>query len=220
MLVFAERYRLGLYNNDLVILDIESDAFSVVSAVAENLSHTAEYKELTDFLMGAFLCYRTPELCPDKDNCETFLEIRWLRPLSDHVHKGLFHRLHSYLITRKCKKIINKGGYLEIQHEIARIKKKSYAKKNGDRLIEHGDIHISKAISFVNLSFNMFNIENPCLVYSVALAYRLITDGIEAKIVIGVRTAPFFSHAWVEVNGNVVGDDPGLRSKLCVIMEI
>ncbi|WP_336296443.1 lasso peptide biosynthesis B2 protein [Cronobacter dublinensis] len=220
MLIFSERYRLALYNHDLVILDIESDAFSVISDVTENISYSSEYMELIHFLADRFLCYSVPELLPSESNYGSFLEIRWLRPLSDYTCKGLLHRLQSYLVIRKCKRLVDKGGYSEIVHEIDRIKKRTRAKAVENQSARYEHSRVSKAISFVNLSFNMFTIENPCLVYSVALASCLLTDGVEARIVIGVRTAPFFSHAWVEVDGKVVGDDPELRSKLCVIMEI
>jgi hypothetical protein len=43
-----------------------------------------------------------------------------------------------------------------------------------------------------------------CLQRAVCTARLLRKQGIVARLVIGYRPAPFFSHAWVEVNGRVV----------------
>jgi hypothetical protein len=51
-----------------------------------------------------------------------------------------------------------------------------------------------------------------CLVRSLVLTRLLASRGIQAKLVIGARTAPeFLAHAWVEHDGNPVLD-PGEES--------
>jgi hypothetical protein len=45
-----------------------------------------------------------------------------------------------------------------------------------------------------------------CLQRSVTLAGLLRKRGINADVVIGVHHSPFRSHAWVEVDGIVIGD--------------
>jgi hypothetical protein len=45
-----------------------------------------------------------------------------------------------------------------------------------------------------------------CLQRSVATAMLLRRHGFPAVLVIGVRVLPFRSHAWVELNGQVVND--------------
>ena len=57
----------------------------------------------------------------------------------------------------------------------------------------------------------------PCLQRSVATARLLRHYGVGAQVVIGCRTAPFASHAWVEVNGRVVNDSSGYQQKLRVL---
>lgn len=56
-----------------------------------------------------------------------------------------------------------------------------------------------------------------CLQRSVAAALLLRKHGIDARLVIGYRSAPFFSHAWVEVEGRVVNDSPGYKAQLQVL---
>ena len=56
-----------------------------------------------------------------------------------------------------------------------------------------------------------------CLQRSVAAAHLLRKAGINGSLVIGYRPAPFFSHAWVEVDGRVVNDSPAYKERLQVL---
>ncbi len=47
---------------------------------------------------------------------------------------------------------------------------------------------------------------NRCLPDSVGLATMLVTNGIAATMVIGVRTAPFASHCWVQIDDVLVNE--------------
>jgi hypothetical protein len=56
-----------------------------------------------------------------------------------------------------------------------------------------------------------------CLQRSVATCLLLSRHGIAGQIVIGVRFAPFKSHAWVEVDGIPVNDRPYMRQIYSVL---
>ncbi len=56
-----------------------------------------------------------------------------------------------------------------------------------------------------------------CLQRSVALARLLRAYAYPAELVIGFRLAPFFSHAWVEVEGRVINGSSALPAKLHVL---
>jgi transglutaminase superfamily protein len=56
-----------------------------------------------------------------------------------------------------------------------------------------------------------------CLERSVVAALLLRQYGISGRLVIGYRPAPFFSHAWVEVDGRVVNDSPAYKERLQVL---
>lgn len=47
-----------------------------------------------------------------------------------------------------------------------------------------------------------------CLQAAVVTARLLRRRGLAAEVVIGCRPEPFFSHAWVELDGRVVNDSP------------
>ena len=50
-----------------------------------------------------------------------------------------------------------------------------------------------------------------CLQRSAAAACLLKKHGYPAEMVIGVQQVPFAAHAWVELNGAVLGDKPYMR---------
>jgi len=57
----------------------------------------------------------------------------------------------------------------------------------------------------------------PCLQRSVSTVRLLRKHGEIARLVIGYRAAPFFSHAWVEVDSHIVTDSPTFQQRLQVL---
>jgi Transglutaminase-like superfamily len=53
-----------------------------------------------------------------------------------------------------------------------------------------------------------------CLQRSVCTVRLLRKYGIDARLAIGYRPSPFFSHAWVEVNGRVVYGSAAFQKRL------
>ncbi len=53
-----------------------------------------------------------------------------------------------------------------------------------------------------------------CLQRAVCTVRLLRRRGIFARLVIGYRPSPFFSHAWVEVDGRVVYGSPAYQKRL------
>jgi len=56
-----------------------------------------------------------------------------------------------------------------------------------------------------------------CLQRSHCTVRLLRSHGIMARLVIGYRATPFFSHAWVEADGRVVNDSPVYRQRLQIL---
>ncbi len=59
-----------------------------------------------------------------------------------------------------------------------------------------------------------------CLQRSVATARLLRKQRLDAKVVVGCRPDPFFSHAWVEIDGRIVNDSPLYKVKLPALMQL
>ena len=53
-----------------------------------------------------------------------------------------------------------------------------------------------------------------CLQRAVCTVRLLRRHGIQARLVIGYRPSPFFSHAWVEVNGRVAYGSAAYQKRL------
>lgn len=53
-----------------------------------------------------------------------------------------------------------------------------------------------------------------CLQRAVCTVRLLRRHGIHAHLVVGYRPSPFFSHAWVEVDGRVVYGSPAYQKRL------
>jgi hypothetical protein len=56
-----------------------------------------------------------------------------------------------------------------------------------------------------------------CLQRSVVATWLLRRHGVAAALVIGCRPLPFESHAWVEVDGQVVNDRPQYQNVFTVL---
>lgn len=56
-----------------------------------------------------------------------------------------------------------------------------------------------------------------CLQRSIVITRVMRSRGIPAQVVVGYRPAPFFSHAWVEVEGRAVSDSPVYQKRLLVL---
>lgn len=111
-----------------------------------------------------------------------------------------------------CNRIISRGGLQGIYNYLNRLKVKY--------IIEYDSEIINRTISTLNNAYYLFSKKNNCLIYSFALITLLNRMGVVENLILGVRTRPFFSHAWVECNGNIINDDVKLCGKLSVIMEL
>lgn len=59
-----------------------------------------------------------------------------------------------------------------------------------------------------------------CLPRAVVTTRLLRKFGVQAQMVIGYRPSPFFSHAWVEVEGRIVNDSPAYQQRLLVLERV
>lgn len=59
-----------------------------------------------------------------------------------------------------------------------------------------------------------------CLHRSFAAVRLMRKSGVKAELIIASRPLPFLSHAWVEVDNQIVNDKPGYKRKLQVLERI
>ena len=58
-----------------------------------------------------------------------------------------------------------------------------------------------------------------CLQRSAVTSCLLRSEGVAAQMIIACRKIPFKAHAWVEVNGKVVNDNPKVHTAYAVVLE-
>jgi len=59
-----------------------------------------------------------------------------------------------------------------------------------------------------------------CLQRSVCTVRLLRKYGINARLIIGYRPSPFFSHAWVEVNGRIAYGSAAYQKRLQTLLVV
>ncbi len=57
-----------------------------------------------------------------------------------------------------------------------------------------------------------------CLQRSAVTTCILRSEGVPARMMIGVRSMPFLAHSWVEVEGSVVNDWPAVKTFYCSLL--
>lgn len=58
-----------------------------------------------------------------------------------------------------------------------------------------------------------------CLVWSITFVLLALKKRWPCNLVIGVQSAPFYAHAWAELAGQVVNDDPTIAQVLSIILK-
>ncbi len=93
-------------------------------------------------------------------------------------------------------------------HILSQLKRQSIAAKSTSRELEQA------ICDAVLLSTCFYWKPVLCLQRAVCTVRLLRRHGIVARLVIGYRPSPFFSHAWVEIDGRVAYGSPAYQKRL------
>jgi hypothetical protein len=69
-------------------------------------------------------------------------------------------------------------------------------------------VDTEQVVSAVQNACALYFTRSTCLHRSAALVRLLRASGHQAELVLGVRVEPYGGHAWAEVGGVVINDDP------------
>jgi hypothetical protein len=58
-----------------------------------------------------------------------------------------------------------------------------------------------------------------CLRRSAAMTWLLRAHGHPAEMIVGASVTPFFAHAWVELDGHIIGDDERMVRERYTVLE-
>jgi len=215
--------RLACYEDDLIILTTNDNRFHLINgvsreAVAALYQPMAGHGEtgLHDALrtMGVLEESRDrADIPPTRLQPQSYVEQRWMMPLTRQVPATFWGTVASLVALYRATLMIKFGGF----RRIASIEKWPARMVSGAVDV---DETVQAAMAGLNRVFACDVSGNRCLTYSLALTLLLRQRMPDVNLVVGVRTRPFFSHAWVEVAGTVVNDAADLRKNLAVVLEV
>lgn len=105
---------------------------------------------------------------------------------------------------------ILKSGLLPTIHSLRKIKSRKKKK----------ELDLSQAVKHLNAATMIYGPKTKCLEWAVALLHYIIRLGYNPTLKIGVQNNPFYSHAWVEVAGEIIGDIKDLNERMVVILNL
>lgn len=222
---FKPHIRTACCERDLVVLNLQTDTYQVVTDIdpAElnaalgcrpNEEEAPILRTLRDIGTVRESTSTYDQVVPVK--LSGFFEQRWMTPIVESARNDGICRM---------------GSVFEVLRSALMMKNITLG-RIAERLTQHGEgfdvqpvdrkvqlDQMAGLMRSLNRAFVWDLTGNKCLTYSYALVRLARRLGIPAKLVIGVRTRPFFSHAWVELHGQVVSDTPTLKQSLAVILE-
>ena len=118
---------------------------------------------------------------------------------------------HTWLVVRALYQIVRHDAVLRLRgsgRTLQQVSRQCVAARPGSQELEQA---ICEAVL---LATCLYWKPVLCLQRSVCTARLLRKHGVNARLVIGYRPAPFFAHAWVEVDGRVVYGSPAYQKRL------
>jgi hypothetical protein len=81
-------------------------------------------------------------------------------------------------------------------------------------------IDVASIVDIVDWALVYYPTSVKCLQRSTLITWLLKRRGVPAQLVIGCQHTPFYAHAWVELNGEVINDPPSMREQYIVMERV
>jgi hypothetical protein len=95
-----------------------------------------------------------------------------------------------------------------------------YVQKTSRKELDAPPETVKEVVEAVDIAGVFYYKRVMCLHRSFAAVRLLRKSGVRAELIIASRPLPFLSHAWVEVDSQIVNDKPGYKRKLQVMERI
>lgn len=103
------------------------------------------------------------------------------------------------------------GGFKWVRAQVLRTTRKEQEAPPGK---------VKEIVDAVDVASVFYYKRVMCLHRSFAAVRLMRKSGVKAELIIASRPLPFLSHAWVEVDNQIVNDKPGYKRKLQVLEKI
>ena len=121
------------------------------------------------------------------------------------------------LVLRAFKELI----FYEILTKMGGFKRvRTYVKRTSRKPLDTPPEMVKRVVDAVDIASVFYHKRVMCLHRSFAAVRMLRRSGVGAELIIASRPLPFMSHAWVEVDNQIVNDKPGYKRKLHVLERI
>ncbi|MCP3713565.1 lasso peptide biosynthesis B2 protein [Paraburkholderia sp. CNPSo 3274] len=191
------------FDDQLIGLDISHDRYIVLQP-DQSRSFSAKVPATPVCHYDAQTC-APPPLSGVPVNCWKLSPGQVRNRLNIIESARLFSTLRKVHDTSKTHRL---SGLLQL------IESERIQRKNKRTLRNEDDLAAS-----LNLTCFLYPVKTKCLEWACTLIIAGYRYGLDMKLVIGIQNRPFFAHAWAELDGRVVGDDPARRRQLAVIHE-
>jgi hypothetical protein len=121
------------------------------------------------------------------------------------------------LVLRAAKELI----FYEILTTLGGFKRvRAYVLRTSRKELDAPPETVKRVVEAVDIASVFYYKRVMCLHRSFAAVRLLRRSGVKADLIIASRPLPFMSHAWVEVDNEIVNDKPGYKRKLHVLERI
>lgn len=211
----------GIYaanvRGQIILLDIRNNRFHLLSpAASENMLSVYRGDMHSSMTCGGAPLFTSTFSDDDRDNLlagRTVLGVGvnfWRLAASDVCFtpcRGLWRMLHC---LHQAHRLIKRG----LPATLAGLDSRWLRARSN---IGEPRRSMTPMIGHLNAATLLYPRKTVCLAWSVALAYAALPQGFPLTLCIGVQNKPFYSHAWLERAGRVVGDAADLPQKMVTI---
>lgn len=205
----------AIVRNKIIILNIRDNKFYILSSADSEI---------------LLKCYSG-----ESDRNVTFMGYKLLSEFySEHDEYSLFNKRdnlgintnfwslkYSDVSFEKLSVIISLIKSLHISHNLLKsglfFTINNLIKKQGNA--KNKELNIPQIIKYLNAATMIYGPKTKCLEWSVALLHYIIQFGYKPTLKIGVQNNPFYSHSWVEFDGEIIGDIKDLNERMVVIFK-
>lgn len=232
MYALAPGLHVASYEDECVVLDLQNDSYlclgsAASSALAATLSHDpgvelddVGIKNLVNSKILVPATQRSSYRIAEPAQLGGVRSQRWAPGdsayLSDSSRATGRGVLSAVARIAQADKKVRRNGTFGL---VSWLERHSRKVKGGD---EHSDFaaelgNLVKSHLYARMIYPRYI---ACLAGSAALAQQCWQRNIAVDFVIGVQKYPFFAHAWVQYQGNVVNDGPDPATRLAPILTI